>query len=649
MLRMTWGGGVRGCLLVCLFAAAWTAPGCATIKTRRNDWSKYEGPGAEYFRQQEVVFPVPKDPLEPVNRGVGSFNNMVLLTIVTPFSSLYRFVVPRYVRERGRNFFGNLLYPVRLVNNLLQWKLHGAKRETQRFLINSTWGIVGLYERAEHIEPSEEDLGQSMAVPGWTRSTFLTLPFLGPNTVRDSVGLLGDTLLDPATYFPPTSQVRFVNDLSDQAPPLGRFVQSSYDPYQLAKVLYVRSRDVEAEDFVHPDEACPECAENQTLQVAFWSFKDQAFPGRGRTDFVRSSATGRLLPYTYWLQPKPAPLVFILPGLAGHRLSGSTLALAEMIVEHGFSAVAISSAFNFEFIDRASTIELPGFAPTDARDIHVALHDVRASLERDHPGRFTSRVLIGLSLGAFHALYVAAAEWPELPEDEFDLVVAVNPPVRLEYGLHQLDAYYNAPLEEPLEQRELVIRHTVLKALQLGNGTLTPSVPGLFSQNEARFLIGLSYRASLQDVIFQTQQRHDRGVLKTKRSHYRRSAAYREIAEFSFKEYFYAFVLPCLDELRDDVTNDEAGASKAFELCDLRSLADSLRDDPRIRAITNDNDFLLDDDDRLWLEGTLGDRCHALLQGGHLGNLHEPDVQARIMTTITDALRELNPPHQDQD
>ncbi len=622
-----------------LFLAAGPTLGCATIETRRNDWSKYEGPGAEYFRQQEVEFPVPYDPVEPVNRALGSFNSMVLLTVLTPFSSAYRFVLPQYVRERGRNFFNNLLYPVRLVNNLLQWKLAGAKRETQRFFINSTLGILGLYERAEHIEPTWEDLGQTLAVAGWNRSTFLMLPFLGPNTVRDSVGWLADSLIDPAAYFFPAREVRWLNDIADRTPQLGHFVQSTYDPYQLAKVLYVRSRDVEAEDFRHPEEACPECAENQTLQVAFWNFKDEFFPGRSQTDFVRSSATGRPLPYTYWLQPKPAPLIFILPGLGGHRLSGSTLALAEMVVEHGFSAVAISSAFNFEFIDRASTIELPGFAPTDARDIHIALHDVRASLERDHPGRFTSRVLIGLSLGAFHALYVAAAEWPELPEDEFDLVVAVNPPVRLEYGLDQLDAYYNAPLEEPLEHRELVIRHTVLKALQLGNGTLTPSVPGLFSQNEARFLIGLSYRSSLQDVIFQTQERHDRGVLRTKRSHYRRSAAYREIAEFSFKEYFYAFVLPCLDELRDDVTNDEGGAERIFQLCDLRSLADPLRSDPRVHVITNDNDFLLDADDRLWLEETVGDRCHALLQGGHLGNLHEPDVQARIMTTITDALR----------
>src|SRR5260370_610293 len=84
------------------------------------------------------------------------------------------------------------------------------------------------------------------------------------------------------------------------------------------------------------------------LESAFFAFKDPEFPSRGTTRSVLIPATGRKLKFTYWLQPGKANVVYIVPGLGGHRLAGPSLALAELVYKNGFSAVLVSSPFNFE-------------------------------------------------------------------------------------------------------------------------------------------------------------------------------------------------------------------------------------------------------------------------------------------------------------
>ena len=112
--------------------------------------------------------------------------------------------------------------------------------------------------------------------------------------------------------------------------------------------------------------------------------------------------------------------------------SGSALALAEMAYRRGFSVAILSSAYNWEFMERASTAAMPGHTPVDARDTHVALDAVYRDLAAQFPGCITKRVLMGYSMGAFHAFFIAAAEQNAGNKlITFDRYITLDAPVQL--------------------------------------------------------------------------------------------------------------------------------------------------------------------------------------------------------------------------
>ena len=177
---------------------------CTSIETERNDWSAYGGPGAEHFRQQEVKIDHLADPAEPTNRALWAVNREATNYVVGPLATGWQTLVPSFARTGLLNFGRNLLYPVRLVNNLAQGKPGGAWEETSDFFVNTTVGGAGFWDPANNAGTSTpEDFGQSFEKAGWEDSSMVVLPFFGPTTARDTVGLVLDSLLDPATYFPP--------------------------------------------------------------------------------------------------------------------------------------------------------------------------------------------------------------------------------------------------------------------------------------------------------------------------------------------------------------------------------------------------------------------------------------------------------------
>jgi hypothetical protein len=150
---------------------------------------------------------------------------------------------------------------------------------------------------------------------------------------------------------------------------------------------------------------------------------------------------------------------------------------------------------------------------------------------------------------------------------------------------------------------------------------------------EAEFLIGVAFRLTVHDIILSSQNRTDMGVLKTPRSSWRRSAASREILEFSFMEYFYAFVLPYYQQLDPTIHSPE----DFFERSRLEYIESELRANDKVRFFSTKNDMLLTDDDIAWLTDVMGEENVTFyLRGGHLGNLHETDVQADVMEALAD-------------
>ena len=142
------------------------------------------------------------DPWEPMNTGVFEFNRQMDRFVLKPVAKGYDFIMPDLAQVGVSNFFYNLRFVPRFLNNIFQGKVKGAGIEMGRFLINSTVGIAGFIDVAKKIDlvTPEEDLGQTLGFYGVKPGPYLVLPLLPPFTVRDFVGYVGDVFLNPINW-----------------------------------------------------------------------------------------------------------------------------------------------------------------------------------------------------------------------------------------------------------------------------------------------------------------------------------------------------------------------------------------------------------------------------------------------------------------
>ena len=598
------------------------------------------------------------------------FNKAVMTGVIKPSSKVYRFVVRKPIRTGIGNFGKNLTYPGRLINNVLQGKWTGARDESYRFAANTTYGVAGFFDVATKwkIPKSDADFGQTFGKWGWDPACYLMLPLYGPSNERDALGLAADTAANPLLYIAPYdieadnpltwlgpytyfNYAVMYNDLTDTVGEYVRFSQAAMDPYSEIQYAWTFARANRVADFQVKGEQ--DEASLETLESVFFTYKDPEFPGQGKTRSVLIPATGQKLKFTFWLQPGKANVVYILPGLGSHRLAQPSIALAELVYKNGFSAVCVSSAFNSEFMENASTAAMPAYLPVDGRDVHVALTEIDHHLHQQYPNRLGNKAVMGYSMGALHTLFIAANEptnpppakvvtrprypWPfrsriaGRPLIKFDRYVAINTPVRMAYGISQLDEFYQSPLGWPVTNRTDNIENTFLKVAALSKSTLTPQTSLPFSAIESKFLIGLTFRFSLRDIIFSSQRRNNQGVLQQPIKNFRRDPVYQEILQYSYNDYYEKFAIPYYWTHGMDAT-----AETLEKAGDLRTYEASLRTNANIRIIVNHNDFLLTEEDLAWLHASFPtNQLTVFAKGGHLGNLFNPGVQKSILAALT--------------
>lgn len=154
----------------------------------------------------------PQDPLEPFNRSMYKFNDTVDKTIVKPVAKGYSTIVPEFGKIMVSNFFSNLDDVLVTIHDLLQLKFAQAASDGTRVLFNSTFGILGLFNVTDRLEKHNEDLGQTLGYWGVGSGPYVVLPFFGPRTVRDSIGLYVDAYASPIRLIPniPTRNVMYV-------------------------------------------------------------------------------------------------------------------------------------------------------------------------------------------------------------------------------------------------------------------------------------------------------------------------------------------------------------------------------------------------------------------------------------------------------
>ena len=153
----------------------------------------------EFAASEQEVF----DPLSGYNRVMTGFNDRFYFFVLDPVARGYRWVLPGTARRGVKNFFHNLLFPLRFVNNALQLKATNAGEEFLRFSINSTIGILGFWDPAKEwfgLEAHEEDFGQTLGYYGVGGGFHVVLPLLGPSNLRDMFSLYPDLQMDPVNY-----------------------------------------------------------------------------------------------------------------------------------------------------------------------------------------------------------------------------------------------------------------------------------------------------------------------------------------------------------------------------------------------------------------------------------------------------------------
>jgi phospholipid-binding lipoprotein MlaA len=200
------------------------------------------------------------DPLEPTNRVFYAVNNGLDTVILRPAAKAYRFLLPGPVRTGIHNALSNLGTPVQLSNDMLQGKPRRAGDTTMRFLINSTVGVVGIFDVATDwgYPNHDTDFGLTLANWGVPDGPFLFLPVLGPSGPRDFAGFGVDMAQDPFTWVGATPGLREFNwarfglnalDTRERyLDPIDQIKKTALDPYATFRSLYRQHRQGQLKD-----------------------------------------------------------------------------------------------------------------------------------------------------------------------------------------------------------------------------------------------------------------------------------------------------------------------------------------------------------------------------------------------------------------
>ena len=625
----------RALLRAALFLALALLVSAPTLAQEQRGPSRVEVLGVDQFHQTRsrrgfTAIQYMPDPIEGFNRGSLAVTRPIFHWVLRPLAKGLRFVFPAPVRRSISRFGYNLAWPNRFVALLLQGRPVAAGTETGHFLVNSTVGLAGLFDPAGSIgiPTHDEDVGLAFASWGSGPGFYFFIPLMGPSSGRDALGRIFDTALNPATFVPGVSWFFNANSMSFRVDAYESFVETNREIYYPLRVMWTTQREVKARRLELTDEDYANADPEPSLGVLLVK-TDPDFVAKRVVESAQTPATGRALPYSLWLQPKPAALVYVVPGIGAHRQSGLPQFLAQKAFERGYSVAIVSNPFNFEFIEKGLSGPYPGSTPEDAEDLYAALQAIDTRLETLHPGQITSRRLLGYSLGAIESLFLAASQ-AKRPENglRFDRVVAVNPPVDLGYAARNFDGYFDAPLRWPEAERDERAITAVLKAYLMTQPGVEPKRGFPFTRTESELLVGFYARVGLIDALSSIQGKGDPVFEIRDETDTRGRALSGLVNQTTLDRYASELLVPYLEQqtgLAPDQLRPRAS---------LRVHGEFLRGSDLVRVFTNSDDFIVNDSGRSWLRETLGDRVTIFPGGGHLGNLYLEEVHGRVIDAL---------------
>lgn len=204
----------------------------------------------------------PRDPLEPLNRGIYRFNDAVDTAVIAPVATAYRNVTPPLVRRGIGNFFGNLQDAWSFVNNALQFKGQAAGESLTRFGVNTFIGLGGIFDVATEmgIERHTKDFGHTLGYWGVGPGPYVVLPLFGPSTLRDTMAFPVDMQGDIASNIShvPTrnvvTTVRLVDKRARLLDATAMLEEIALDKYTFTRDAYLQRRRSTVYDGNPPEE-----------------------------------------------------------------------------------------------------------------------------------------------------------------------------------------------------------------------------------------------------------------------------------------------------------------------------------------------------------------------------------------------------------
>jgi phospholipid-binding lipoprotein MlaA len=194
----------------------------------------------------------PRDPLEPANRAIHSFNETVDKAALKPLAQGYTAITPAPLQDSVRSFYSNLDDVTVFANSLLQGKLEQATSDLLRIVFNTSFGLFGLFDVASEmgLTKHNEDFGQTLGYWGVGSGPYLVLPFFGPSSFRDGVGLAtevyGTDLVyqnDDVASLNATLAVRTVSRRADLLDAKAALEEAALDNYEYTRDFYLERRE----------------------------------------------------------------------------------------------------------------------------------------------------------------------------------------------------------------------------------------------------------------------------------------------------------------------------------------------------------------------------------------------------------------------
>lgn len=197
-----------------------------------------------------VTTPTPGDPLEGLNRTIFKFNDTVDRAVLKPVAQGYSWAVPQAVRDRVTSFFSNIGDTYTMANDLLQGKIADGTEDLMRVVMNTFFGIGGLFDFASQagLPKHNQDFGLTLAHYGVPTGPYLVFPLFGPSTLRDSTDLAVTYFADPITYVKPDwlsysmFGVRLVNGRANLLSAGDLLSDAALDKYSFVRNAYLQRR-----------------------------------------------------------------------------------------------------------------------------------------------------------------------------------------------------------------------------------------------------------------------------------------------------------------------------------------------------------------------------------------------------------------------